>query len=85
MNYLNMKKLVVKGIIPKNLPCLVNDFEEEFNQYLRTAKKNWRTIEGFSLDFDSALEDLRNSHFLYVDDSKLELLIKKRLKVIEEI
>ena len=80
-----MKKLIVKGPLPKHLPCLVRDYDEEYAHYLRTAKKNWRTPEGFSLDFDSCLCDLKQSHFLYVEDKDLELLIKKRLNVIEEV
>lgn len=81
-----MKKLIVKGPIPKTISnCVVNDFGEEYALYLRKAKKNWRTEEAFSLEFESTLSDLKKSHFIYVDRSDLELLIKKRLNVIEEI
>ena len=76
-----MKKLVVKGPTIKN--CIVNDFDDEYALYLRTAKKNWRTMEAFSLEFDSTLSDLKKSHFIYVD--REDLLIKKRLNVIEVI
>lgn len=77
-----MKKLIVKGPIPTIKNCVVNDFDA---LYLRTAKKNWRTEEAFSLEFDSTLSDLKKSHFVYVDREDLELLIKKRLNVIEVI
>ena len=77
-----MKKLIVKGPIPTIKNCVVND---EYALYLRTAKKNWRTEEAFSLEFDSTLSDLKKSHFVYVDREDLELLIKKRLNVIEVI
>lgn len=80
-----MKKLIVKGPIPTIKNCVVNDFDDEYALYLRTAKKNWRTEEAFSLEFDSTLSDLKKSHFVYVDREYLELLIKKRLNVIEVI
>lgn len=80
-----MKKLIVKGTIPKNIPCIVNTFEEEYELYLRKAGKYWRTREGFSLEFDSTLSDLIESHFIYVDNEKLESIIKKKLNVIEEV
>ena len=50
-----MKKLVVKGPVPTIKNCIVNDFDDEYALYLRTAKKNWRTMEAFSLEFDSTL------------------------------
>ena len=80
-----MKKLVVKGQVHTIKNCIVNDFDDEYALYLRTAKKNWRTMEAFSLEFDSTLSDLKKSHFIYVDREDLELLIKKRLNVIEVI
>lgn len=80
-----MKKLIVKGNITSIPNCTINDFEEEYSSYLRKAKKNWRNKEGFSLEFDSTLEDLLQSHFVYVDRRDLEFLIKKQFNVIEEI
>lgn len=81
-----MKVLIVKGNIPKSIPgCIINDFEEEYSVYLRKAGKHWKTREAFSLDFDSTLEDLKNSHFIYVDRRDIEYLIKKQLNVIEEL
>ena len=80
-----MKKLIIKGPVTTIKNCIVNDFEDEYALYLRTAKKNWRTMEAFSLEFDSTLSDLKKSHFIYVDREDLELLIKKRMNVIEVI
>ena len=80
-----MKKLVVKGPVPTIKNCIVNDFDDEYALYLRTAKKNWRTMEAFSLEFDSTLSDLKKSHFIYVDREDLEILIKKRFNDIEVI
>lgn len=80
-----MKKLIVKGPIPAIKNCVVNSFDDEYALYLRRAGKHWRTQEGFSLEFDSTLSDLKRSYFIYVDREDLELLIKKRLNVIEEI
>lgn len=80
-----MKKLIVKGPIPTIKHCVVNDFDDEYALYLRKAGKRWRTPEGFSLEFDSTLSDLKKSYFIYVDREDLELLIKKRLNVIEVI
>lgn len=84
-NYIKMKKLIVKGPIPKIPNCIINSFEEEYNQYLRNASKYWKTPEGFSLEFDSTLSDLKKSYFIYVEDTNIELIIKKRLNVIEEV
>lgn len=79
-----MKKLIVKGPVPKSISnCVINDFDEEYALYLRRAKKNWRTKEAFSLEFNSTLSDLLKSRFIYVDREDLELLIMKRLNVIE--
>ena len=80
-----MKKLIVKGPIPTIKNCVVNDFDDEYALYLRTAKKNWRTKEAFSPEFDSTLSDLKKNHFVYINREDLELLIKKRLNVIEVI
>ena len=80
-----MKKLGVKGPVPTIKNRIVNHLADEYALYLRTAKKNWRTMEAFSLEFDSTLSDLKKSHFIYVDREDLELLIKKRLNVIEVI
>lgn len=81
-----MAILIIKGNIPKSIPnCIINDFEEEFNSYLRTANKHWRTKEGFSLEFDSTLSDLQKSHFVYTDDENTIKILKTKLNVIEEL
>lgn len=81
-----MKLLIVKGDIPKSIPgCIINDFEEEYSVYLRKAGKHWKTKEAFSLDFNSTLEDLLKSHFIYVERRDMEFLIKKNFNVIEEL
>lgn len=81
-----MKKLIIKGNIPNISNCTVNNFEEEYCNYLRNTHNNkWRTPEAFSLDFDSTLEDLKKSKFVYVDDLNVELALKKHLNVIEEV
>lgn len=79
-----MKKLIVKNLIAKIPNCTINSFEEEYSKYLRTANKHWRTPEGFSLEFNSTLADLKKSSFIYVDDEKMESYIKKYYNVIEE-
>lgn len=78
-----MITLVVKGRIPKNIDYTT--FEEEYAKYARKCKPKWRTPEGFSLEFDSTLADLRQSCFIYTDNSVLAELIRKKLNVIEEI
>lgn len=74
--------LVIKGKVPA-LPCLVNTFEEEYDMYLKRTGKKWRTQEGFSLDFDSTLEDLKKCHFVHTNDEKLIKLLRQKLNVIE--
>lgn len=84
MNY--YKKLVIKGSIPKTIKdCVINSFEEEYNIYLRSTKGKWRTKQGFSLDYDTTLEDLEKCHFVYVTTPEMESLLKRKLNVIEEI
>lgn len=81
-----MAILIIKGIIPKSIPnCVITDFEEEYNKYLKTANKYWKTREGFSLEFDSTLSDLQKSHFIYVDSENTIKLLKRKLNVIEEL
>lgn len=84
MNY--YKKLVIKGSIPKTIKdCVINNFEEEYTMYLKNTGKKWRTKQGFSLDYDSTLEDLEKCHFVYVPNIEIETLLKRKLNVIEEI
>lgn len=78
--------LVIKDTVPKIPNCIVNNFEEEYCNYLHNTHNNkWRTPEAFSLDFDSTLEDLKKSKFVYVDDYNIRLSLKKHLNVIEEV
>ncbi len=81
-----MKSLVVKGVVPKTIPfCIINSFDEEYSDYLKNTKKNmWRTVEGFSLEFDSYLEDLKESCFVHTDSEDSYDYIKQNFKVIEE-
>ncbi|MGN0966195.1 MAG: hypothetical protein ACI4OP_01200 [Candidatus Coprovivens sp.] len=84
MNY--YKKLVIKGSIPKTIKdCVINSFEEEYTAYLKNAGRKWRTKQGFSLDYDTTLEDLEKCHFVYVTTPEMESLLKRKLNVIEEI
>lgn len=76
--FLNGKK------VPKFNNAVINTFEEEYNKYKLRNKKNWLTEEGFSLDFDSTLEDLKKSIFVYPNNIESEKWIKKYYKVIEE-
>lgn len=81
-----MAILIIKGAIPKSISnCVITDFEEEYNKYLKIANKHWRTREGFSLEFDSTLSDLQKSHFVYVDSENTIKLLKRKLNVIEEL
>lgn len=75
--------LVIKGQIPKNLPY--NTFEEEYTKYARKCKPKWRTHEGFSLEFESTLQDLRQSVFIHTTDIDLINTIRNKLNVIEEV
>lgn len=81
-----MKALVVKGVVPKTIPfCVINNFDEEYSDYLKNTKKNlWRTVEGFSLEFDSYLSDLKDSYFIHTDSEDSYNYIKQNFKVIEE-
>ena len=82
-----MKQLVVKvsGKVPKIENAKVCTFEEEFEKYKKSCKKSYLWSEAcFSWNFDSTLEDLKKSVFIYVSDPKTEAFIRKRYKVIEE-
>ena len=64
-----MKQLIVKlGKTQRrnNFPGVsVSTFDEEYKKYLRRCKqKRWATVEGFSLEFDSLLSDLKESIFI---------------------
>ena len=60
-------------------------FQEEFEKYARRCKKKaWATPEGFSLEFDTTLQDLKESIFVRPISDEEEAIIRKRFKVLEE-
>ena len=61
-------------------------FQEEFEKYARKCKKKaWATPEGFSLEFDTTLQDLKESVFVRSISDEEEAIIRKRFKILEEI
>lgn len=61
-------------------------FQEEFEKYARKCKKKaWATPEGFSLEFDTTLQDLKDSVFVRPISDEEEITIRKRFKILEEI
>ena len=61
-------------------------FQEEFEKYARTCKKKaWATPEGFSLEFDTTLQDLKDSVFVRPISDEEEAIIRKRFKILEEL
>ena len=65
-----MKTFIIK-VNPLKMPKFGNytTFQEEFEKYARRCKKKaWATPEGFSLDFDTLLQDLKES--IFVNDLK---------------
>jgi hypothetical protein len=81
-----MKQLIVlTNKIPNIKNATICTYEEEYQKYLNKCKtKIWRTPEGFSLNFNSTLKELKNSVFIYPDNENVEAWIKKFYKVIEE-
>ena len=60
-------------------------FQEEFEKYARKCKKKaWATPEGFSLEFDTTLQDLKESIFVRPISEEEEAIIRKRFKILEE-
>ena len=60
-------------------------FQEEFEKYARKCKKKaWATPEGFSLEFDTTLQDLKDSVFVRPISDEEEAIIRKRFKILEE-
>lgn len=51
----------------------------------KEKKKNWRSLEGFSLDFDSSIDDLKVCQYVFPDNEKTKAWILKNLNVIEEV
>lgn len=61
-------------------------FQEEFEKYARKCKKKaWVTPEGFSLEFDTTLQDLKESVFVRPISDEEEAIIRKRFKILEEL
>ena len=61
-------------------------FQEEFEKYARKCKKKaWATPEGFSLEFDTTLQDLKESIFVRPISDEEGAIIRKRFKILEEI
>ena len=81
-----MKTFIIK-VNPLKMPNFGNytTFQEEFEKYARRCKKkSWATPEGFSLEFDSLLQDLRECVFVRPISDEEEAIIRKRFKILEE-
>ena len=82
-----MKTFIIK-VNPLKMPNFGNysTFQEEFEKYARKCKKKaWATPEGFSLEFDTTLQDLKESIFVRPISDEEEVAIRKRFKILEEI
>lgn len=70
---------------PKFGNAIVTTFEEEYEKYkVKCTKKQWRSPEGFSLEFDSLLQDLRECVFVRPISDEEEAIIRKQFKILEE-
>lgn len=81
-----MKTFIIK-VNPLKMPNFgdYTTFQEEFEKYARRCKKkSWATPEGFSLGFDSLLQDLRECVFVRPISDEEEAIIRKRFKILEE-
>ena len=82
-----MKTFIIK-VKPLKMPNFGNysTFQEEFEKFARKCKKKaWATPEGFSLEFDTTLQDLKESIFVRPISDEEEAIIRKRFKILEEI
>ena len=82
-----MKTFIIK-VNPLKMPNFGNysTFQEEFEKYARKCKKKaWATPEGFSLEFDTTLQDLKDSVFVRPISDEEEAIIRKHFKILEEI
>ena len=82
-----MKTFIIK-VNPLKMPNFGNysTFQEEYEKYARKCKKKaWATPEGFSLEFDTTLQDLKESIFVRPISDEEEVTIRKRFKILEEI
>lgn len=81
-----MKTFIIK-VNPLKMPNFGNysTFQEEFEKYARKCKKKaWSTPEGFSLEFDTTLQNLKDSVFVRPISDEEEAIIRKRFKILEE-
>jgi hypothetical protein len=81
-----MKTFIIK-VNPLKMPNFGNysTFQEEFEKYARKCKKKaWATPEGFSLEFVTTLQDLKDSVFVRPISDEEEAIIRKRFKILEE-
>lgn len=81
-----MKTFIIK-VNPLKMPNFgdYTTFQEEFEKYARKCKKKqWTTPEGFSLEFDTTLQDLKESVFVRPISDEEEAIIRKRFKILEE-
>lgn len=85
-----MIQLVIKPsritLSEKSYPGIrISTFEEELELYKRKCKKKqWATPEGFSLEFDASLSDLKECIFVYTNSQNTIDKIKEKFNVIEE-
>ena len=82
-----MKTFIIK-VNPLKMPNFGNysTFQEEFEKYARKCKKKaWATPEGFSLEFDTTLQDLKDSVFVRPISDEEEAIIRKHFKILEEL
>lgn len=81
-----MKQLIVlTNKVPRIKNAIITSFNEEFEKYKRSCKKDFlRTEACFSWNFNSTLQDLKKSVFVYPDNEDIERWIKQFYKVIEE-
>lgn len=82
-----MKKLVVltNGKVPKINNATVLTYDEEFEKYKKSCKKDFQRTEAcFSWNYDSLIDQLRKSVFIYPGNDEVEAWIKKFYKVLEE-
>lgn len=82
-----MKTFIIK-VNPLKVPNFGNytTFQEEFEKYARKCKKKqWATPECFSLEFDTTLQDLRESVFVHPISDEEEQIIRKQFKILEEL
>ena len=81
-----MKTFIIK-VDALKMPNFGNytTFQEEFEKYARRCKKKaWATPEMFSTNFDTTLQDLKESVFVRPISDEEETIIRKRFKILEE-